>query len=233
MVSYRVAKAGKPHNIVEELIVPAAMDMAEKMLGEKAKHTLQKMPSSDNTVSRRISDMSADVLRQLLCRIHASEFYALQLDESTDVAGLAQLLVYVRYIYGGSIHEDILFCKSLPTRTTGQDIFGLIDSFIRSHGITWTKCVGICTDGAKAMTGRHSGVVTRVQAVAPDATWVHCSVHREAFAAKGMSDSLAQVLDDTVKMVNFVKSRPLNSRIFSTLCSEMGSDHLTRAFAPH
>lgn len=227
MVSYRVAKAGKPHTIVEELIVPAAMDMAEKMLGEKAKRTFQKMPSSDNTVSRRISDMSADVLSQLLCRIHASEFYALQLDESTDVAGLAQLLVYVRYIYGGSIHEDILFCKPLPTRTTGQEIFGLIDSFIRSHGITWTKCVGICTDGAKAMTGRHSGVVTRVQAVAPDATWVHCSIHREALAAKGMSDSLAQVLDDTVKMVNFVKSKPLNSRIFSTLCSEMGSDHLT------
>jgi hypothetical protein len=34
-----------------------------------------------------------------------------QLDESTDVVGLAQLLVYVCYIYGGSIKEDILFCK--------------------------------------------------------------------------------------------------------------------------
>ncbi|CDQ91350.1 unnamed protein product [Oncorhynchus mykiss] len=30
--------------------------------------------------------------------------------------------------------------------------------------------VGICTDGAKAMTGRHSAVVTRVPAVAPDTT---------------------------------------------------------------
>lgn len=28
-----------------------------------------------------------------------------------------------------------------------------------------------------------------------------------------------------MKMVNFVKARPLNSRIFSALCSEMGSDH--------
>ena len=38
--------------------------------------------------------------------------------------------------------------------------------------------VGICSDGAKAMTGRPSGVVTRVQAVAPNATWGHCSIHR-------------------------------------------------------
>ena len=42
--------------------------------------------------------MAGDVLKQLLLRIQASEFYALQLDESTDVADLAQLLVYVRYV---------------------------------------------------------------------------------------------------------------------------------------
>ena len=55
-------------------------------------------------------------MKQLLLRIQASELYALQLDESTDVAGLAQLLVYVCYVYGGSVKEDILFCKPLETR---------------------------------------------------------------------------------------------------------------------
>ena len=77
------------------------------------------------------------------------------------------------------------------------------------------------------MTGRHSGVVMCAQAVAPDATWVHCSIHREALAAKGMSDSLKDILDTTVKMVNFVKARPLNSRVFSALCNDMSSDHVT------
>ena len=59
----------------------------------------------------------------------------------------------------------------------------------------------------------------RVQAVAPDAIWVPCSIHREAFVAKGMPNSLKNVLDTTVKMVNFVKARPLNSRVFSALCN--------------
>ena len=45
--------------------------------------------------------MAGDVLKQLLLHIQASEFYALQQDESTNMAGLAQLLVYVRYIYEG------------------------------------------------------------------------------------------------------------------------------------
>ena len=67
----------------------------------------------------------------------------------------------------------------------------------------------------------------RMQAVAPDATSVHCSIHREALAAKGMPDSLKYVLDPTVKMVNFVKAKPLNSRVFSTLCNDIGSDRVT------
>jgi hypothetical protein len=63
MVSYRVARTGKPHIIVEEFILPAAADMAGTMLGEKAKRTKQTMPSSNNTFSRCISDMSGDVLK--------------------------------------------------------------------------------------------------------------------------------------------------------------------------
>ena len=35
MVSYRVARTGKPHAIVENLILPATMDMAGTMLGGK------------------------------------------------------------------------------------------------------------------------------------------------------------------------------------------------------
>ena len=108
---------------------------------------------------------------------------------------------------GGSINEDILFRKPLETRTTGEDIFKVLDSFVTPNGLWWSRCVGICTHGAKAMTERNSEVVKCVKAVAPDATWVHCSIHREALAAKGMADSLKDILDTTVKMVNFVKAR--------------------------
>ena len=65
----------------------------------------------------------------------------------------------------------------------------------------------------------------RMQAVAPDATWVHCSV-QEALAAKGMPDSLKYVLYTALKIVNFVKARPLNSCVFSALSNDMGSEHV-------
>ena len=62
-------------------------------------------------------------MKQLL---QASEFYALQLDESTDVAGLA----HVRYVDGGSFKEDVLFCKKQE-----RIFFKVLDSFVTSSGL--------------------------------------------------------------------------------------------------
>ena len=76
--------------------------------------------------------MAGDVLKKILRRTQASE--------STDLSGLAQLLVYVHYVYGGSIKEDILFWKQ------GDDLFKVQDSFVTSNGLWWSRCVDICTD---------------------------------------------------------------------------------------
>ena len=40
-----------------------------------------------------------------------------------------------------------------------------------------------------------------------------------------MPAELKKVLDTAVKIINFVKSRPLNVRLLATLCTEMGADH--------
>ena len=127
--------------------------------------------------------MASDVREQLLANIMQSQYYALQLDETTDVAGLGQLLTYVRYVKNGNIEEDILFCRSPPAHTTGEALFEVLDGYIRDAGISWDKCVGICTDGARAMTRRISGLVTLVQHLAPLAKWTHCMIQRESLAS--------------------------------------------------
>ncbi|XP_069051373.1 LOW QUALITY PROTEIN: zinc finger BED domain-containing protein 5-like [Lepisosteus oculatus] len=195
--SLRIAKAGEPRTIGEELCLPLAKEMILIMCGEKAAKQLDLVALSKDT----------------------------QLDESVDVVNLANLLVYVRYEFEGMSHEDFLFCKPLPTRTTGEHIFQLLNKFIEDNGIDWKKCVRVCTDGARAMTGRHSGVVARIREVAPDMKWTHCSIHREALAAKRMPEDLKSVLDSAVRVVNFIKAQPMNSRLFSVLCNEMGSEH--------
>lgn len=225
LVSELIAKTGKPHTDGENLILPATKKIVEVMLGEKAVQPIKLLSLSDNTVKRRIDDMADNVLHQLIENIKGSRFYAIQLDESTDIANVSNLLAYIRYEKNGEIKEDLLFCRPLPTRSTAEAIFDILNAFVVSNGIEWSKCVGVSTDGARAMLGQHSGVVSRVKAVAPQASSVHCSIHREALAAKKMPLNLKTVLDQAVKAVNFIKSRPLQTRLFSVLCGEMGSDH--------
>jgi hypothetical protein len=83
----------------------------------------------------------------------------------------------------------------------------------------WSRCIGICTDGATSMTGKHAGFVARTKEVATNVSWTHCCIHRQALASKRMPQGLKEVIDNAVKVANSIKSQPTNSRIFQALCS--------------
>lgn len=63
--------------------------------------------------------------------------FTIQLDESTDVAGLAVLLVFVRYVSDESVHEDLLLCQTLETTTRSEDIFKILDTFFTKNNLRW------------------------------------------------------------------------------------------------
>ncbi|GLV33255.1 hypothetical protein CBL_08423 [Carabus blaptoides fortunei] len=48
-----------------------------------------------------------------------------------------------------------------------------------------------------------------------------------ALVTKNMSSTLKKVLDEAVKIINFIKSQALQSRNFTALCEDMGSIHTT------
>ena len=221
LASYEIAKQKKAHTIGEKLILPVMKEVVKVMIGHRESEKLNSISLSDNTAKRRIEDMSSDVLNQIVKQVKASPFYAIQLDESTDVASQPQLSVFIRYVNNEEISEDMLFCKALPLHTKGEDIFQCLDTFFNEHKIPWDKCAGICTDGAAANTGVNCGVVKRVKDKVPGITWTHCFLHRQALAAKALSDTL----DSVLKCVNYIKARPLNQRLFSCLCNEIGANH--------
>lgn len=132
--SYRVAlliaKIGKNYTIGETLIKPATKLITRIMLGDKEMHTVEKVQLSNDTVHRRIIAMAENVEKQLVLRLRESPHLALQVDESTDIVGAAKLLVYGRYEYYAEIHDDLLFCQSLPLNTTGECISKVINDYI-------------------------------------------------------------------------------------------------------
>jgi hypothetical protein len=100
------------------------------MMGSDYLIKLQPLSLSNDTIWRRIQDIAYDILSQVVDEIKScpNGMFSIQLDESTDVTNLAQLLVYVRYAYNYDIKTEFLLCKPLETTTAARDVFKVVSN---------------------------------------------------------------------------------------------------------
>ena len=203
------------------------------MLGEGAAEKLKLVPLSNDTVCRR-SDMALDIHDQLIDRMKEREV-SLQLDEATDSSQDAHLICYVGFVDFSehNLVEELLFCKPIELGCRGIDLFNIIDNFISTNNLDWGKCISICTDGAKAMSGSRSGLRSLIQEHAKMVKWMHCMIHREALVAHELSRELGATVEIVTKVINFIKTRPSKSRVFEKLCAEMNAEHRSLLFIVH
>uniref|UniRef100_K7G8N1 DUF4371 domain-containing protein n=1 Tax=Pelodiscus sinensis TaxID=13735 RepID=K7G8N1_PELSI len=200
IVAYKVVQAKEPHTIVEQLVFPCTKEMVWLVLGKEAARKLNDISVFNNTISRWINEISQNI----------SEQFAIQLDESTDVASCSQLLVFAQFMVEGDFKDEFLFCKILDITTKAQDVMEIVNNFFEVHGLDWVNLVGVTTDGAPAMLGSRSGFQTLVKQHAPMVTLGSFGIKNAIF--KGL-----------VKVVNHIKSSVLNTRLFKRFCLDMGS----------
>ncbi|XP_044300501.1 transcription intermediary factor 1-beta isoform X6 [Varanus komodoensis] len=226
LVALRILKTKKPFTIGQELLKPCILNVTREILGPQAAEKLEAIPLSDNTIQRRIVDMASDIEEQIVEGIKKSKFFAIQLDESTEVNNHAILICFVRYTEEENFREELLCCLELPGRTTSSEIFNALNEYFQVQGLDWGKCIGVCTDGAASRNGHQSGVVAKIKEVAhPEMLSTHCVIHRHHLVAKKLSPELNTVMNDVVKIINEIRSRALNSRLFTTLYESMDSQH--------
>ncbi|KAF2345094.1 hypothetical protein FHG87_024150, partial [Trinorchestia longiramus] len=132
-LSLLIAKVKRPHSVGETLVKPSLLSAANTVLGEESQRKLSKISLSDNTVKRRIDELSEDIKEQVWDKIKASRFYAIQCNESTDIAHLCQLLVYSRFVDEGTVKKEILFSAASETIAKAIDAGGT-DTYTRTSG---------------------------------------------------------------------------------------------------
>jgi hypothetical protein len=92
--------------------MPACRIMVKTMLGVEAEKEIIKIPLFDSTISRRIINISEDIEEQVIEVIKSGELFALQVDESTDISGKAQLMAFVRFIVNSKIVSQFFVVKN-------------------------------------------------------------------------------------------------------------------------
>jgi hypothetical protein len=113
--------------------VPGALSIADKVLDKISANAIKTIQSSDTTIHRRIHDIAQDVVEQITENIKLDKRFPIQIYESVDVSDETGLLVYIRHFDDkkGAIVDDNLGCKQLPEHTKGEDIFKILDNFVK------------------------------------------------------------------------------------------------------
>ena len=213
LASYKIANLlvnqKKSHLDAETIILPSLRIAVETMeLGPDAVEKINKIPLSHKTMWCRIADISTYLDNQT--KEHFAEaddiqmFWAMQIDERTDISGKAQLLAYVRFAKEQCIQNHFLFCDDLKETTTGADIFELVNKNVSSRGLRWKNCVSVCTDGAPSVQGLRNGFVAHVWSLNEHVKIVHCIIHREVLVSKSLTESLGVTMNQVIRIVNYI-----------------------------
>uniref|UniRef100_K7G7R4 DUF4371 domain-containing protein n=1 Tax=Pelodiscus sinensis TaxID=13735 RepID=K7G7R4_PELSI len=225
-LSLLIAKAKKAHIIRETLMKPCLLKAIDMVLGVESKKKLLEIFLSDNSMKCHINELVKDLKIQIVEAVLASPFFAIQCDNTTDVAQYCQLLVYVQFINNETVKEELLF-KKLMTTSKAFDIMKMISNFFEENRLSWENWM-VCTDGAPAKLGSCSGFVTLVKEKKSSRN--HNSVRHTQTSIGHYPDDPCDSLNLAIKVVNFVKNSALNMRLFDALCTDLGADHKSHLF---
>lgn len=209
------------HGEIMKTCVVSSVEILARALPEKHRDAIisasKNIPMSNDTVVNRVHKMADEIFNELLAKFESCAFYSLALDESTDVAGISQLMIFARLIQpDGSVLETFLTILPLNEHTTGKDVYDTLLTYFTKHKINLNKLASVITDGAPSMVGKNKGLIGYLNKDdrIPNFVHYHCLIHIEALCSK-MKDQkeIMSCLEVIVKVINFLTSKSLNKRL--------------------
>ena len=178
---------------------------------------------SNDTIRKYIMIIASCIHEDLLREIRSSKFpISIQLDETTDTAGRSHLVVHVRYVHEENgqfiVRDDFLFSSELPGTSNAPDIYNRIARYFAENQLDIKKIKSICTDGARALFGKKTGVAARVRRVSKGLDNVQCALHCLNLAAQELSGDLEKTRDYLSKFVNKMRNCQKLYTAFSEFC---------------
>ncbi|XP_078533909.1 general transcription factor II-I repeat domain-containing protein 2-like [Lissotriton helveticus] len=179
-----------------------------------------------NTMVRRVSALSVNMIEQLERDLKTCKYFSLQCDESVDASDIAQLVIFVRMVFEDFTYkEEFLTLLPLKTTSRGSDIHNEVKNYFVKQNVPLKKLVGITTDCAPAMIGRHSGFIANCKTDPdfPPLLNYDCIINQQAICAKVMG--FDHVMTPVVKIINSIRAKAKQHRTFKLFLEELSAEY--------
>jgi len=228
-VALLIAKKMKPFSD-GEFVKECLAAVIEDVMPDKGK-IISSISLSRQTISRRINDISAEIMVHLRDRILQFQAYSLAFDESTDISHTSQLAVFIRGVNSSfEVTQEMLNLINLKDTTRGEDVFQAIKNCLSCNSLHLEVLSGLTTDGAPAMIGKNKGTIklfiNEMEArfiKTSEVFVIHCLIHQQSLCGQVLS--MNHVMDVVIKTVNIIRSHALKHRQFKAYLSELNSEY--------
>lgn len=193
-LAFTLAKQQKPLSLGESLVEWAASSDPESKI-------FRCMPKSRQTLTRRVSEIGYFIQTEVYKGVRESPCWGIQIDESTDKAEHAQMIVYVRFANMPSccISTKYLTILRVEGNPNAENLFKTLNEFVQTENLPKQKLVSFSSDGASVMRSEGRGVLGHLRRNYNSHIFTqHCIVHRQVLAAKDGLDKLPNKVHKTV-----------------------------------
>lgn len=123
-----------------------------------------------DVINESLHMLGAAVRDKILAEIRECEFFAIMLDETTDISTKEQVSICIRTVSADKYQINEYFIGFYNTdRTDAESLFQIVETATAECNLDIRKCRGQAYDGAAAVSGSLTGLQERIKQVEPSA----------------------------------------------------------------
>ncbi|KAL4090727.1 hypothetical protein QTP88_025508 [Uroleucon formosanum] len=124
-----------------------------------------------------IKSMAHETVELILNEIKLAKYFTIIIDSTIDINKNDQFSLSLRFVdKEGKIREHFICFEELPG-ASASNYFNILNKCIEKYNLDFYKYRGQAYDGASTMSGRFSGLQSKVKELNPLAMYIHCCAH--------------------------------------------------------
>ncbi|KAM4551083.1 uncharacterized protein C17orf113-like [Odontesthes bonariensis] len=174
------------------------------------------------------------VMNQIQEKIKRSDFVGLIIDETVNITVNKKLIVYLKLEMEGKVETCFLGNYDVDCGTA-RSIYDRLVAVLREMDVELSRVIGLGSDGASVMMGRHGGVGALLKQANPFSIQVHCVAHRAALAALDAEKSVNNITSykNTISSVySFYKHSATRTNRLRQLTAELHDEDMVSVKQP-
>ncbi|XP_047635865.1 general transcription factor II-I repeat domain-containing protein 2 isoform X3 [Phacochoerus africanus] len=200
------------------------------LVSPERKPGLANVSPREKAAVQPVEDVAGNLWEKLREKIRSFVAYSIAIDEITDINNTTQLAIFIRGVDENfDVSEELLDTVPMTGTKSANEIFLRVEKSLKKFNIDWAKLVSVASTGTPAMVDANDGLVTKLKSKVAtvckgsDLKSVCCIIHPESLCAQKLK--MDHIMSVVVNAVNWICSRGLNHREFTTLLYELDSQY--------